>query len=68
MLRTGIDHRRSRSYLTTMNERGEVTAQKELLSSGEIAGFLNELKTRKAGEPASSPAQGHFCANYVTIV
>ena len=56
MLRTGIDHRRSCSYLTTMNERGEVTVQKELLSSGEIAGFLNELKTRKAGEPASSPA------------
>jgi len=28
MLYTGIDHHRSFSYLTMMNERGEIVAQK----------------------------------------
>jgi transposase len=43
MLYTGIDHHRSFSYLTTMNERGEIIAQKKLPSNGEIVDFLKSL-------------------------
>jgi transposase len=40
MLYTGIDYHRSFSYLTTMNEKGEIINQKKLPSNGEIVDFL----------------------------
>jgi len=43
MLYTGIDYHRSFSYLTTMNEKGEVVSQKKLPSSGEIVDFLKSF-------------------------
>ena len=36
MLYTGLDYHRSFSYITTMNEKGEVIGQKKLPSNGEI--------------------------------
>jgi transposase len=43
MLYTGIDYHRSFSYLTTMNEKGEVVGQKKLPSNGEIVDFLKSF-------------------------
>jgi len=43
MLYTGVDHHRSFSYLTTMNEKGEIIAQKKLPSNGEIIDFLKSV-------------------------
>jgi len=43
MLYTGIDYHRSFSYLTTMNEKGEIINQKKLPSNGEIVDFLKEF-------------------------
>ena len=43
MLYTGLDLHRSLSYLTTMNEKGEIIAQKKLPSNGEIVDFLKSL-------------------------
>jgi len=43
MLYTGIDYHRSFSYLTTMNEKGEIISQKKLPSNGEIIDFLKSL-------------------------
>jgi len=43
MLYTGVDYHRSFSYLTTMNEKGEIIAQKKLPSNGEIVDFLKEF-------------------------
>jgi transposase len=43
MLYTGVDYHRSFSYLTTMNEKGEVITQKKLSSNGEIVDFLKEF-------------------------
>ena len=43
---TSIDYHRSFSYLTTMNEKGEVISQKKLPSNGEIIDFLKSF-----GEP-----------------
>jgi len=43
MLYTGIDLHRSFSYITTMNDKGEVLGQKKLPSNGEIAEFLREF-------------------------
>ena len=43
MLYTGIDLHRSFSYITTMNDKGEVLGQKKLPSNGEIAEFLKEF-------------------------
>jgi transposase len=40
MLYTGVDYHRSFSYLTTMNEKGEIINQKKLPSNGEIVDFL----------------------------
>jgi len=44
MLYTGIDYHRSFSYLTTMNEKGEIITQKKLPSNGEIVDFLKEFE------------------------
>jgi transposase len=43
MLYTGIDYHRSFSYLTTMDEKGEVITQKKLPSNGEIVSFLKSF-------------------------
>jgi len=43
MLYTGIDYHKSFSYLTTMNEKGEIINQKKLPSNGEIVDFLKEF-------------------------
>ncbi len=43
MLYTGVDYHRSFSYLTTMNEKGEIVTQKKLPSNGEIIDFLKEF-------------------------
>jgi transposase len=43
MLYTGIDYHRNFSYLTTMNEKGEVISQKKLPSNGEIVDFLKSF-------------------------
>ena len=40
MLYTGLDYHKSFSCITTMDERGEVVAQKKLPSNGEVADFL----------------------------
>lgn len=40
MLYTGVDYHKSFSYLTTMNEKGEIINQKKLPSNGEIVDFL----------------------------
>jgi len=44
MLYTGVDYHRRFSYLTTMNEKGEIIAQKKLPSNGEIVDFLKEKR------------------------
>ena len=46
MLYTGLDYHRSFSYITTINEKGEVIGQKKLPSNGEIADFLKEFGER----------------------
>ena len=43
MLYTGVDYHRSFSYLTTMNKKCEIIAQKKLPSNGEIVDFLKEF-------------------------
>ena len=40
MLYTGLDLHKSLSYITTVNERGEVGGQKKLPSNGEVVDFL----------------------------
>ncbi len=40
MLYTGLDLHKSFSYITIMNDRGEVIGQKKLPSNGEILNFL----------------------------
>jgi transposase len=43
MLYTGVDYHKSFSYLTTMNDKGEIIGQKKLPSNGEIVDFLKEF-------------------------
>ena len=43
MLYTGLNYHRSFSYLTTMNDRGEIITQKKLPSNGEIVDFLKSF-------------------------
>ncbi len=40
MLYTGLDLHKSFSYITTMNDKGEIVGQKKLPSNGEILDFL----------------------------
>jgi transposase len=46
MLYTGLDYHRSFSYITTMNDKGEIVGQKKLPSNGEIADFLKDFGDR----------------------
>jgi transposase len=43
MLYTGLDYHKSFSYITTMNDRGEILSQKKLPSNGEIVDYLKEF-------------------------
>ena len=43
MLYTGVDYHRSFSYLTKMNEKGNIINQKKLPGNGEIKDFLKGL-------------------------
>ena len=43
MLYTGLDLHKSFSYITTMNDKGEIVGQKKLPSNGEIVEFLKEF-------------------------
>jgi transposase len=43
MLYTGLDLHRSSSYITTVDERGNIISQKKLPSNGEVVDFLKEF-------------------------
>ena len=43
MLYTGLDLHKSFSYITTMDDRGQIVSQKKLPSNGEVVEFLKEL-------------------------
>ena len=43
MLYTGLDLHRSFSYITTMNDKGEIVGQEKLPSNGQIIDFLKEF-------------------------
>jgi transposase len=43
MLYTGLDLHRSFSYITTMNDKGEIAGQKKLPSNGEVVELLKEF-------------------------
>ena len=43
MLYTGLDLHRSFSYVTTINDKGEIVGQKKLPSNGEVVEFLKEF-------------------------
>jgi len=46
MLYTGLDLHKSFSYITTMNDKGEIIGQKRLPSNGEVVEFLKEFGER----------------------
>lgn len=56
MLYTGIDYHRSSSYLTTMNEKGEIINQRELPSNAEIVDFLKEFEKNMEIAVEASPS------------
>jgi transposase len=43
MLYTGLDFHKSFSYITTVNDKGDILGQKKLPSNGEIVEFLKEF-------------------------
>jgi hypothetical protein len=43
MLYAGVDYLRSFSYITTMNDTGEIISQKKLPSNGEIVNLPKEF-------------------------
>ena len=46
MLYTGLDLHKSFSYITTMNDKGQIVGQKKLPSSGKVVEFLKEFGER----------------------
>jgi transposase len=56
MLYTGVDYHRSFSYLTTMNDKGEIITQKKLPSNGEIVDFLKEFGEEMAVAIEATPS------------
>jgi len=56
MLYTGLDLHRSFSYITTMNDKGEIVGQKKLPSNGEIAEFLKGVDDTMAVAIEASPS------------
>jgi hypothetical protein len=53
MLYTGINYHGSFSYLTTVNEKGEIITQKKLRSNGEIIDSLKEFREMKVAIEAT---------------
>ena len=43
MLYTGLDLHKSFSYITTMDDKGQIVRQKKLQSNGEVVEFLKEF-------------------------
>jgi len=43
MLHTGLYLHKNFSYITTMNDKGEIVSQKKLPSNGEVVDFLKEF-------------------------
>jgi transposase len=56
MLYIGVDYHRSFSYLTTMNEKGEILTQKKVPSNGEIIDFLKEFGEEMEVAMEASPS------------
>ena len=56
MLYTGVDLHRNFSYITTMNDKGEVLGQKKLPSNGETAEFLKEFDENMEVAIEASPS------------
>ena len=56
MLYTGLNYHRSFSYITTVNDKGEIIAQKKLPSNGGIVEFLKELGDRMKVAIAAIPS------------
>jgi transposase len=46
MLYTGLDLHKSFSYITTVNDKGQIVGQKKLPSNGEVVEFLKEFGER----------------------
>jgi len=60
MLYTGLDLHRSFSYITTMNDKGDVIGQKKLPSNGEVVEFLKEFEERMEVAIASPFARSSY--------
>jgi transposase len=56
MLYTGVDLHRSFSYITTLNDKGEILGQKKLPSNGEIVEFLKDFGQRMEVAIEASPS------------
>jgi transposase len=56
MLYTGLDFHRSFTYVTTMNNKGEIIGQKKLPSNGEIVDYLKEFKDSMEVAIESTPS------------
>ncbi|MBL7208513.1 MAG: IS110 family transposase [Dehalococcoidia bacterium] len=56
MLYTGVDLHRSSSYITTMNDKGEILGQKRLPSNGEVIDFLREFNESMEVAIEASPS------------
>ena len=56
MLYAGLDFHRSFTYVTTMDEKGEILGQKKLPSNGEIVDFLKEFEDSMEVAIESTPS------------
>lgn len=56
MLYTGLDYHKSFSYITTMNDRGEIISQKKLPSNGQILDFLKHFNDSMEVAIESTPS------------
>ena len=56
MLYTGLDFHRSFTYVTIMNDKGEIIGQKKLPSNGEIADYLKGFKDSMEVAIESTPS------------
>ena len=66
MLYTGLDLHRSFSYITTMNEKGEIVGQKKLPSNGEVVEFLKEFDDTM--EVAIEATPSWYWLSWVSVV
>ncbi len=56
MLYTGLDLHKSLSYITTMNDKGDIVGQKKLPSNGEVVEFLKEFDEKMEVAIEASPS------------